>query len=131
MSRCETRTSREPTWMDGSRSSTSGRREQIGIRAFVVNLLFVTMGLFIGLVLLDLINILTVTHASAHVAGKVFLRVALAGADPLVLIRISPANAKKKEPTSGLEPLTPAHYELACPRTSPYWCVRILRLFRG
>jgi hypothetical protein len=37
------------------------------------------MGLFIGLVLLDLINILTVTHASAHVAGKVFLRVALAG----------------------------------------------------
>src|SRR5215204_6556535 len=89
MSRCETRTSREPTWMDGSRSSTSGRREQIGIRAFVVNLLFVTMGLFIGLVLLDLINILIVTHASAHVAGKVFLRVALAGADPLVLIRIS------------------------------------------
>jgi len=48
-------------------------------------------------VLLDLINILTVTHTSAHVASKVFLRVALAGADPLVLIRISPANAKKKE----------------------------------
>ena len=47
--------------------------------------------------LLDLINILTVTHTSAHVASKVFLRVALAGADPLVLIRISPANAKKKE----------------------------------
>jgi hypothetical protein len=86
----------QPGW-DGSRSSTSGRREQIGIRAFVVNLLVVIMGLFIGLVLLDLINILTITHASAHVAGKVFLRVALAGADPLVLIRISPANAKKKE----------------------------------
>ena len=46
---------------------------------------------------LDLINILTVTHTSAHVASKVFLRVALAGADPLVLIRISPANAKKEE----------------------------------
>jgi hypothetical protein len=61
------------------------------------------MGLFIGLVLLDLINILTVTRASAYVAGKVFLRVALAGADPLVLIRIFPANAKKVEPTSGLK----------------------------
>jgi hypothetical protein len=100
----------QPGW-DGSRSSTSGRREQIGIRAFVVNLLVVIMGLFIGLVLLDLINILAVNHASAYVAGKVFLRVALAGADPLVLIRISPANAKKVEPPSGLEPLTPALYE--------------------
>ena len=100
----------QPGW-DGSRSSTSGRREQIGIRAFVVNLLVVIMGLFIGLVLLDLINILAVTRASAYVAGKVFLRVALAGADPLVLIRISPANVKKVEPPSGLEPLTPALYK--------------------
>ena len=61
----------QPGW-DGSRSSTSGRREQIGIRAFVVNQLVVIMGLFIGLVLLDLINILALTHASAHVAGKLF-----------------------------------------------------------
>jgi hypothetical protein len=61
----------QPGW-DGSRSSTSGRREQIGIRAFVVNLLVVIMGLFIGLVLLDLINILAVTHASEYVAGKRF-----------------------------------------------------------
>ena len=61
----------QPGW-DGSRSSTSGRREQIGIRAFVVNQLVVIMGLFIALVLLDLINILAVTHASAYVAGKLF-----------------------------------------------------------
>ena len=47
--------------------------------------------------LLDLINILTLTHTSAHVASKVFLRVTLAGADPLVLICIYSANAKKKE----------------------------------
>ena len=111
ISRREKRTSREPTWMGWIPFSTSGRREQIGIRAFVVTLLVVIMGLFIGLVLLNPINILTVTHTSAHVASKVFLRVALAGADPLVLIRISPANAKKEEPTSGLEPLTPAHYK--------------------
>ena len=81
--------------------------------------------------LLDLINILTLTHTSAHVASKVFLRVTLAGADPLVLICTSPANAKKKEPTSGLEPLTCSSYEFACVRSSPYWCVRKLRLFRG
>jgi len=45
-----------------------------------VTLLVVLVGLFVGLMLLDLINILTVTHASAHVAGEIFLRVALAGA---------------------------------------------------
>jgi hypothetical protein len=46
------------------------------------------MGLFIGLVLLDLINILTVAHASAHVAGKVFLRVALAGAGVALIVSV-------------------------------------------
>jgi len=51
------------------------------------------MGLFIGLVLLDFINILTISRASARLAGKVFLRVALA--DPLVLIHIFPANRDK------------------------------------
>jgi hypothetical protein len=41
------------------------------------------------------------------VAGKVLLRFALAGADPLVLIHIFPANAEiNREPTSGLELLT-------------------------
>jgi hypothetical protein len=43
-----------------------------------------------------------------------------------------PANQEKnKEPTSGLEPLTPAHYEFACARSSLYSRVRRLRLFRG
>src|SRR5215207_640033 len=39
--------------------------------------------------------------------------------------------AIKREPTSGLEPLTCSSYEFACARSSPSYCVRELHLFRG
>jgi hypothetical protein len=32
---------------------------------------------------------------------------------------ISHIYAERREPTSGLEPLTPTHYEFACTRSSP------------
>jgi hypothetical protein len=44
--------------------------------------------LLVGLVLLGLINILTVTHASAHVASEIFLRVALAGAGVVLIVGV-------------------------------------------
>jgi hypothetical protein len=53
-----------------------------------VTLLVVLVGLFVGLMLLDLINILTVTHASAYVAGEIFLRVALAGAGVALILGV-------------------------------------------
>jgi hypothetical protein len=56
------------------------------VRAFVATLLVVLVGLFVGLVVLDLINILTFTDASAHVAGEAFLRVALAGAGVALIV---------------------------------------------
>src|SRR5215207_570575 len=37
--------------------------------------------------------------------------------------------AIKREPTSGLEPLTSSLYEFACARSSPCYCVREWRLF--
>jgi hypothetical protein len=40
-------------------------------------------------------------------------------------------STRKREPTSGLEPLTCSTYEFACAHPSPYWCVRDLCLFRG
>ena len=58
------------------------------MRAFVVTLAVVTLGLFDVLVLLDLINILTVTHAPAHGAGEVFLRVGLAGAGVALIVGV-------------------------------------------
>ena len=47
--------------------------------------------------LLDLSNILTVTHTSAHVASKVFLRVALAGADPPWFSSAYPLQMRRKK----------------------------------
>jgi hypothetical protein len=38
---------------------------------------------------------------------------------------------RKKEPTSGLEPLTCSSYEFACTRASPYWCVRFSAFLGG
>jgi hypothetical protein len=37
-------------------------------------------------------------------------------------------SAQNREPTSGLEPLSCSSYEFACGRSSPYWCVRKMRL---
>ena len=56
------------------------------MRAFVVPLVVAILGLFVGIVLLDLINILTVT--SAHVAGEIFLRVAPAGAGVVLIVGV-------------------------------------------
>jgi hypothetical protein len=54
------------------------------------------------------------------------------GLDPSLCLHVLPANShKSREPTSGLEPLSCCSYEFACVHTSPYWCVRKLRLFRG
>ena len=58
------------------------------MRVFVVSLVVVLVGLFIGLVLLDLVNILTFTRASARSAGDIFLRVALAGAGVALIVGV-------------------------------------------
>ena len=58
------------------------------MRAFVVTLVIVILGPFVGLVLLDLVNILTFTRDSAHVAGEIFLRVALAAAGVVLLVGV-------------------------------------------
>jgi hypothetical protein len=58
------------------------------MRAFVATLLVVLVGLILGLVLLDLITILTVTHVSAPVAGEIFLRVALAGTGVVLIVSV-------------------------------------------
>jgi len=54
------------------------------MRPFVVTLFVLIVGLFVGLALLDLVNILMFTRASAHSIGKIFSRVALAGVTLIV-----------------------------------------------
>jgi hypothetical protein len=58
------------------------------MRAFVATLLVVLVGLFVCLVLLDLINVPTFTRDSAHVASEIFLRVALAGAGVALIVGV-------------------------------------------
>ena len=58
--------------------------------------------------------------------------VGVAGAGSALRFGVFPANLYKiREPTSGFEPLTPAHYEFACAHTSLCWHVRKLRLLGG
>jgi hypothetical protein len=58
------------------------------MRAFVVTLLVLIVGLFVGLALLDLVNILMFTRASAHSIGEILWRVALAGAGVALIVGV-------------------------------------------